>query len=174
MTNEHGRAAFGAGNFPQSGQPTYGYPSGTPTGQPGFGAPQPQTNNRTVAVVVIALAAVVGLAIIAVIGALLLISSGGKPEAVLDSCTEQIPDSDAATLYSDGKSIQFSTGKYAYTSDIDMLDCLLEETGAPSSVNARMNTTRALDGTQDAEWDGWSAFWTYHPDNGIDVTFTKD
>ena len=27
--------------------------------------------------------------------------------------------------------------------------------------------TRALDGRQQASWDGFEASWTYHPDNGL-------
>jgi len=34
-----------------------------------------------------------------------------------------------------------------------------------------INTTRALDGTQSDEWDGYKARWTYHPDAGVRITF---
>jgi hypothetical protein len=32
-----------------------------------------------------------------------------------------------------------------------------------------MEQTRALDGRQSETWEDFSASWTYHPDNGLDV-----
>ena len=42
----------------------------------------------------------------------------------------------------------------------------------PTTVIAQMDSTRALDGTRDATWDGMTATWTYHPDDGLDVILT--
>lgn len=47
--------------------------------------------------------------------------------------------------------------------------CVLYELGAPYSVPARIDRTRAVDGTQVAEWDGIRASWTYHPNNGLNL-----
>ena len=44
---------------------------------------------------------------------------------------------------------------------------------APSFVTAQIDTTRALDGLQKATWGKLSAFWTYHPDNGLNISFNS-
>lgn len=50
------------------------------------------------------------------------------------------------------------------------VDCVLDELGAPPYVDERIGSTRALDGTLDAEWSDFTAFWTYHPDDGLNIT----
>lgn len=47
--------------------------------------------------------------------------------------------------------------------------CVLEELGAPASVEVAIGQTRALDGRQSDAWDGFEASWTYHPDNGASI-----
>lgn len=55
------------------------------------------------------------------------------------------------------------------------LMCALETLEMPKADINRTTRTRALDGTQEAEWEGsdgdftLSATWTYHPDDGLDV-----
>lgn len=51
--------------------------------------------------------------------------------------------------------------------------CVLGALNAPSRVTTLMGETRALDGRQTATWDGITASWSYHPDNGLDVIFTQ-
>ena len=46
---------------------------------------------------------------------------------------------------------------------------ILDELGAPDAVWAKMERTRALDGMEEATWDQFTATWTYHPDNGLDI-----
>lgn len=48
---------------------------------------------------------------------------------------------------------------------------LLGRLGMPAGTAARMDGTRALDGTQSAEGEHATATWTYHPDNGLRVVF---
>lgn len=50
--------------------------------------------------------------------------------------------------------------------------CLLGMLDAPSGVESRMENTRALDGTQESEWGDYSASWTYHPDDGLNLIVT--
>jgi hypothetical protein len=45
--------------------------------------------------------------------------------------------------------------------------CVLDALDAPSSVLSRMETTRALDGTQEATADGMVYRWSYHPNSGM-------
>lgn len=49
--------------------------------------------------------------------------------------------------------------------------CVLEALDAPEYVNEQMGSTRPLDGRQSTSWDGYTAEWTYHPDDGLDVLF---
>ncbi|GAA2155701.1 MULTISPECIES: FAD-dependent oxidoreductase [Glycomyces] len=51
-------------------------------------------------------------------------------------------------------------------------DCIVEELGIPDSVLDRIENTRALDGYQDASFAEYAASWTYHPDDGLNMTIT--
>jgi hypothetical protein len=52
--------------------------------------------------------------------------------------------------------------------------CVLDELQTPTSIITLMETTRAIDGRQTDEWDGLTATWSYHPDNGLDIVIEKD
>lgn len=52
--------------------------------------------------------------------------------------------------------------------------CVLEALGAPERVVSHIESTRALDGTQDDDWGELHARWTYHPDDGLDITLWFD
>ena len=54
--------------------------------------------------------------------------------------------------------------------DIADVACVLTELDTPDYVVSRIDSTRALDGTVDASWDGYEAFWNYHPDSGMNLT----
>lgn len=54
------------------------------------------------------------------------------------------------------------------------LGCALEQLDAPARVTEAVNSTRALDGVQDAEWDGYEAEWRYHPDDGVNLIISID
>ena len=81
----------------------------------------------------------------------------------------------AIALLDAGKTLEFSkAGKYffyANAASISDLDCALSVLKAPSFVTSQINSTRALDGVQKATWGKISAFWTYHPDNGVNISF---
>lgn len=47
--------------------------------------------------------------------------------------------------------------------------CVLQELNVPESTVAQMEKTSSLMGVVSDSWDGISADWTYHPDNGFDV-----
>lgn len=55
--------------------------------------------------------------------------------------------------------------------DIIEVGCFLYAVDVPSSISAQMDSTRALDGRQSAEFDGIKVSWVYHPDSGIDMIF---
>lgn len=73
---------------------------------------------------------------------------------------------DGQSLNFDGKGEEDFTG-----ADYADLVCLLEETLAPSTVLDSMSKTTSLMGVMDAEWDGISVKWSYHPDRGLDASF---
>ena len=56
---------------------------------------------------------------------------------------------------------------------IEDIGCALGGIGAPDSVIAMMEGTRALDGRQTHIADGYSYTWSYHPDNGLDIIITE-
>lgn len=82
-------------------------------------------------------------------------------------------DAPGVTFAEDGQSLNFDNkGKDdLFGGDFSDLQCIIERLGAPSTVMARMLQTTSIMGVQDAEWDGISISWTYHPDRGLDANF---
>lgn len=82
-----------------------------------------------------------------------------------------------ARLLDGGKTLTLnSVGKYSYTFNaltIVDLACALSVLKAPSYVTSQIDHTRALDGMQKASWGKISAFWTYHPDDGVNISFNS-
>ena len=81
------------------------------------------------------------------------------------------------TLADRGKTLTFSAvGKYpsvASAGNYTDLLCALGVLKVPSFVQTQIDTTRALDGLQKATWGKISAFWTYHPENGMNISFNS-
>ena len=77
----------------------------------------------------------------------------------------------AVTVEDDGKTLLFDgSGKEDWgKADTSVLACILEQLKTPQAVIAHMDTTNALAGRQEDSWEGFTASWTYHPDNGMDV-----
>jgi hypothetical protein len=55
---------------------------------------------------------------------------------------------------------------------MDGMQCVFGELDVPQSVLVHIGQTRAMDGMQTDSWDGMNVRWNYHPDNGINITFT--
>ena len=51
-------------------------------------------------------------------------------------------------------------------------ECVAKALKMPASVQRRVGFTRALDGMQEARWGKINAFWNYHPDSGMNITFS--
>lgn len=49
--------------------------------------------------------------------------------------------------------------------------CIEDAVGVPQYVRDEISSTTSLQGRQEAEWDGLSASWSYHPNNGLNITF---
>ena len=81
-------------------------------------------------------------------------------------------------LLDNGATLTFSgAGKYSSVSasaaSYSDVACSLLVMNAPGFVTAQIDTTRALDGLQKATWGKLNAFWTYHPDNGLNISFNS-
>lgn len=86
-----------------------------------------------------------------------------------ESCS--LENVEGAFLSADQLSVEF-TGAGTYTGpNIADVYCFGSAIGMPDSVASRMGQTRALDGTQSAEWDTFSVSWNYHPDDGMGAVF---
>lgn len=77
---------------------------------------------------------------------------------------------DFVTVSEDGKTLTAqTTDEYGEGIELYTLDAILLALETPDAVIFQMEQTRALDGMQSASWDGYSAQWTYHPDNGFAI-----
>lgn len=96
-------------------------------------------------------------------------AKAGQIADAYETCT--LGSEDGATLSADKMSIDISgAGKY-FGPDITDVHCLGDALGMPDSVSSRMGQTRALDGTQTADWDSFTVSWNYHPDDGLGAIF---
>ncbi len=57
-----------------------------------------------------------------------------------------------------------------YNTPVEGVFCILKALGGGTAVEQHVKTTRALDGQQTEEWSGIRARWTYHPDDGLQMT----
>jgi hypothetical protein len=84
-------------------------------------------------------------------------------------------DSSSAYLEDKGRTLILdAAGKYyREPAGVSMndLSCVLTITSAPSFVKSQINGTRSVDGMQRAKWNSMEAFWTYHPDDGLNISF---
>lgn len=76
-----------------------------------------------------------------------------------------------ATLRDGNRTLIIESGGLGLPSSA--LSCIFKQLKMPSWVRARVDSTRALDGEKTATWSGYKAFWTYHPDDGLNMTVTK-
>jgi hypothetical protein len=81
-------------------------------------------------------------------------------ESVFKKCNPPASSYITLKLSSDKKAIDYDF--YAGTETAETVyNCLLKESGAPSSVDYRVKETRPIDGTQTAKWNGWEMYWNY-------------
>ena len=48
--------------------------------------------------------------------------------------------------------------------------CLIHYLDTPDYVIDQIEATTSLMGLREADWNGYHAEWSYHPDNGLDIT----
>jgi hypothetical protein len=94
-------------------------------------------------------------------------------EAVEDECDGEEGDPGWAFVYTadDGQTliVDHKGEEDLVGATIEQLACVLFELDVPSSIAARMDSTRALDGVQTGTWDSYTVTWSFHPDTGIDL-----
>ena len=54
------------------------------------------------------------------------------------------------------------------------LACVLGDIDTPDAIVSQMDATTAMMGAQTAEFEDFHYVWSYHPDNGINMTITED
>jgi len=170
---------------PQSGQVWPPNPSYTTDP---FAAPPPPKKSRLPWLLA---AAALAAALVATLGVVLFVQRGNSGEAAAPSAWEQEQAASASpfksaqrrcdefqegTKIADGGKTLIIDGAGEETTaglSVTSLECLVKELGMPESVKAQMFDTRALDGRQTGTWPGFSASWSYHPDDGMDVVITQ-
>jgi hypothetical protein len=100
-------------------------------------------------------------------------SSGPTLTAAVEKCNDGRTD---ARLGDGGKTLIVNASGDAIKTIIDTQTeaCILDYLETPESVRAHIEGTRALDGRQTDSWDGFTAAWTYHPDDGLDITIEAE
>lgn len=95
----------------------------------------------------------------------------------LEALYNEYCESSFAKVASDGSYLFIDTNPLDVKDELDYNAYLAimeinETLGLPESVNNKMNQTRSIDGMQTASGDGFEVSWTYHPDKGMEVTYS--
>ena len=117
----------------------------------------------------IALAAIV--VVVVGFGAYLVFGRDARPSltAAEQKCNDGRTD---AQLGDGGKTLIINSSGDPIKSIVDTqtVSCVLDYLKTPAAVRAHISSTRALDGQQTDSWAGYTARWTYHPDDGLQMT----
>lgn len=104
-----------------------------------------------------------------------LVALGGGETSQFATAVHDCEAAPFAQVSSDGSSMEMTTfGKKQPGMNPYTLGCVLEKLDAPASLKQRMNTIRAIDGTQEQTWGSYRATWTYHPDQGLHVVISRE
>lgn len=127
-------------------------------------------NKRVVTIVVGVIAAV------AVGFTVLVVAVPTKLESAHATCVEENPRfADHSSLDSDGRGLFLDgAGDESAGLAISDLTCAILSLEVPDSVISRMDSTTSLMGQQEATFDGITTRWSYHPSNGLDISFEID
>lgn len=100
-------------------------------------------------------------------------SMGTTPmENAVSEC--ELQATSGVRLGDDGNSLTVNTGGEEREGvSTAGLVCILNTLEVPDHVSERMSTTRALDGTQSAQWNGMEGTWNYHPNTGMNFVVSR-
>lgn len=110
------------------------------------------------------------IAIVAVVILLVVLAAPKNPfPSAIDACG--ISDGNSYIYIGDNGKTLLMDGEGEESAGAPSADvwCVLQELNVPDSTVARMEKTSSLMGVVSDSWDGISADWSYHPDNGFDV-----
>ena len=115
---------------------------------------------------------VLGLWVLPAVGTALDAAGPTVIETALETC--DVSPGGYFALGDDGTSLSMQTeGAESAGADLADVACVLAEVDVPDSVLTRIDSTRALDGRQEASWDDLDASWGYHPDSGLDLVLER-
>ncbi|MDQ7877387.1 hypothetical protein Q9R08_05285 [Microbacterium sp. QXD-8] len=82
---------------------------------------------------------------------------------------------DYSEILDDGQAIELTGVGQNLNSPVQLenVQCVLKKLDAPTAVASKIGQTRALDGRQSDEWEGYEASWTYHPDDGASIIIER-
>lgn len=94
----------------------------------------------------------------------------------LKAIYDSLNDDYYCKVASDGSYLSIDTNPldiddYSSTYAYEFISKVNENLGLPESILERMNHTRALDGTQSQTYGKINVSWTYHPNQGLQVTY---
>jgi hypothetical protein len=134
----------------------------------------PKKSSRRPAIIV----AVVGVVLLAFIAAtgIFFARQTADERAVLSEAAKgcDVLETEGVSIGDGGLTISFDTlgTEDSYGATIDDVACVLFAVQTPDAVVSRIDATRALDGTQTANWGSIAASWGYHPDTGLQLVLT--
>lgn len=142
------------------------FPSDQPT-------PERKDRKRAAVITLCALGAIGLLAVTVLTVAIILAKKDTEFVKIENSCPATFPAT--LTVGDKGKTLMLDSagGASHEQTDVTTLVCVLAAVKTPDAVVNRMSHTNALAGQQEASWDGYTAHWTYHPDNGLDLVIEK-
>lgn len=152
---------------------TPGYSSQPPPVWP----PQQPAPHKSRAVPILIVALVVLVAAVAALAYILVAKPGttraaapvaGPSVTVFDQARGDCQIAAGYDIEDAGQTLNITVGG-AFMSD-NNLACLVSELHMPDAVMQHVLSTRALDGQQTDSWPGYTARWTYHPDDGLQMT----
>lgn len=74
-------------------------------------------------------------------------------------------------LAGDGKSAMIDSKNEDDQKGVDAIVCMNMMLSAPDSLASKMSNTTAMAGNQSMSWGSYSATWSFHPKNGLDVIY---
>lgn len=93
---------------------------------------------------------------------------GNDDYFILDTLPDEYGDNAEMDEY-----VKTQMRSYVREETLEAIQYANEELGFNGSVYSQMMNTTALMGRQSAENDKYRVSWTYHPDNGLEVTYEK-
>lgn len=119
-------------------------------------------------------------AIIAIIAIITVIPAGGgqaKPDLEAIYSEHELYTATFSELGADGSYISIDTNPndsddYMNLDALSAIRLINDDLGLPDSVLNRMEKTRSMDGIQTYSNDVIEVSWTYHPDQGLEVTYS--